>query len=173
MYFLGRVCLCLWTHTHTHLWGWVASSFSDPVPHRCWNEFSQIEIWVMPLWVAPFPFREKSKSLFLAHAHSAWDKACLLVLSLSASFTIQVIPIRVMNNVTALLLSATPAATSPHTSHALPFQWSHWVVRMFALLIQSQASSSSCKFSWWGPCYQLTVALALDSYSMNWGICLL
>lgn len=76
----------------------------------------------MPLWVAPFPFREKSKSLFLAHAHSAWDKACLLVLSLSASFTIQVISIRVMNNVTALLLSATPAATSPHTSHALPFQ---------------------------------------------------
>lgn len=69
----------------------------------------------MPLWVAPFPFREKSKSLFLAHAYSAWDNACLLLLSLSASFTIQVVSIRVMNNVTALLLSL-PHHFPPHIS---------------------------------------------------------
>lgn len=116
------------THAHTSLRLSNVFLFWSCSPHRCWNEFSQIEIWVMPLWVAPFPFREKSKSLFPAHAQSAWDNSCLLLLSLRASFTIQVVPIRVMNNVTALLLSTVPP--SPHTSHVYLFSdvtglWEH------------------------------------------------
>lgn len=48
-----------------------------------------MEIWVMPLWVAPFLSGENSRSPFLAHGQGACDDARLLLLSPSTPFPSQ------------------------------------------------------------------------------------